>query len=146
MRLLAWIGLSFALVACSGASTPFLTGGADGGQDGGGGGDGGGASEGGTDGGGGGPDAAVDCNALAAQLGALETQATKCCATCNIVQCTHAVDGLCCPIGVNEPNSKAVKDYEAALAVYKAACPSACPAISCVKEPSGVCDQTGQCQ
>jgi hypothetical protein len=93
-----------------------------------------------------GVDSGPDCNVLLTDLNALQAKAQACCATCDIVQCYTAAPGLCCPISVTEPNSPATQAYEAALTRYKQACPSECPAIACLKTPSGICGSTGECE
>jgi hypothetical protein len=125
------LGLSL-LMGCGGAlSSPLLDGGTDGGGD---------AS-------GDAADAGVTCDQLFAQLATQETAATTCCAMCDIVQCTAQVDGLCCPLTVNEPNGDSVKAYEATLMELQSAhCAFNCPALACSTKPSGMCDQTGACK
>jgi len=127
--------LPLGLLACSGATTPIGAS-ADGGD----------AGSSTDSGGGGGGDGGVDCNALLAQLDTLQAKAQQCCPNCNIVQCTGMATGLCCPITVNMATSQAAKDFEAARVAYEAACPSECPAIACLKVPSGVCDPSGVCR
>jgi hypothetical protein len=101
------------------------------------------------DGGGTGPDggvgidSGVDCNALAASLTDLQAKAQACCATCDIVQCTASVQGLCCPVTVNSASAQTTLDFEAAVQQYHQDCPSECPAIACEKSPSGVCGAAG---
>lgn len=103
-----------------------------------------GGLDGGGQDGGGTQDAAVDCNALAAQLQAEEPAAEQCCATCNSIQCTTQVDGLCCPLTVNLASSDAVKTYEATLKAFNdAKCLHSCPALACSTKPSSVCNGTG---
>ena len=93
--------------------------------------------------------AGPDCQALYAQLQSEEPQAEQCCATCNSVQCTQQVDGLCCPLTVNNGDSPAVKTYEATLKAFRdAGCSTACPAIACAAKPTGLClgnSQDGTC-
>jgi hypothetical protein len=113
-----------------------LTDGGDGGK-----GDGGGA---GSDGGSG-----TDCTSLAAEIATLQAKAQECCATCDIVQCTKSVNGLCCPVSVNIATSQATQAFVAAVQQYQAACVSMCPAIVCQAAPSGICDgtsTTGECR
>jgi hypothetical protein len=91
-------------------------------------------------------DGAVDCTALTNQLAGQEPNAIQCCSTCNIVQCSYQVPGLCCPLSVTSATSDAVKIYEATLAqIQKAGCLVSCPAIACSTKPSGVCSQTNIC-
>jgi hypothetical protein len=127
--------LTVFLGACGGAiDTNLLDGG-----DGGGGGNDGSQQDGTTS------DAPANtCDALAAQIANAEAAATECCPTCNVQQCTQQVAGLCCPLTVTNPDSAAVKSYEAALKAYNdAKCVANCPAIACSTKPSGMCMQTG---
>ncbi len=126
--------LALVLCACGGAIDTTLLDGGDGG--GGGGNDGGGGQKDGQ------PQA--DCNALYQQVQSLEAAATACCPTCNVMQCTQQVDGLCCPLTVDNPDSSDVKAYESALKAFRDAnCSTACPAIACATKPSGQCMQSG---
>ncbi len=93
---------------------------------------------------------AVDCTKLAADIGDLEEQARTCCAFCNSVQCSHVVDGLCCPVSITSDQAPALA---AALAKFKAAgCVAGCPAVLCPTAPSNVCgpgkdpNGAGRCQ
>lgn len=120
--------LALSLCACGGAiDTTLLDGGDGGGQ----------------------KDAQPDvgqtsCDALYQQIQADEAAATQCCPTCNVMQCTQQVEGVCCPLTVNSGDSPAVKAYESALQAFKDAhCVAACPAIACSTQPSDKCMQTG---
>jgi hypothetical protein len=90
-------------------------------------------------------DAGVDCPTMSTQLEQLEEQAAKCCPTCDLVQCTVSLPGVCCSISVNSANSQASKDYEALLKVFLQQCHPECPAILCPKSPSFSCGATGEC-
>jgi len=88
----------------------------------------------------------LTCDDLANELTQETPSAEACCATCDIVQCTAQVDGLCCPITVNNANTNAVQAYEATLQQFRAAhCAVNCPAIACAQQPSGMCDPSGSC-
>jgi hypothetical protein len=136
------------LCACGGATDTLGGGGGPGDSGTGDGGDAGFSHDGGGGGldGTSGPDGAVDCNALLAQVNQLQAQAQTCCAQCDIVQCTSAVTGLCCDVSVTVPTSAATQAFEAAVTQYHQECPSECPALSCPKAPSGICDVSGVCQ
>ncbi len=91
---------------------------------------------------GGGPSCDNLENDLASETNAAET----CCPTCDSVQCTAQVDGLCCPLTVDVATSDAVKAYEATLAQIKAlGCSVNCPALACSSKPTGKCLQNGTC-
>lgn len=96
-----------------------------------------------TDGGG------PSCQALQAQLASEEPAAEQCCATCDSLQCTTQVPGLCCPLTVNSTDSPAVQQYETTLTAFHAAgCVTNCPAIACATKPTNNCvgtTQTGTC-
>jgi hypothetical protein len=93
-----------------------------------------------------GVDSGPDCDALLAELHALQLKAQACCATCDIVQCYTAVPGMCCEITVTEATSPATQAFEAALTEYQKACPFGCPAIACPKAPTGICGASGECE
>jgi len=136
---------------CGGATDTLGGGGGDGGSEGGAGGEGGHVDGGKADSGGAGPDggSGTDCTALYAQVNELQAAAQACCATCDIVQCTVSVNGLCCPVSVNSAGSSATQAFVAAVQQYQAACVSMCGAFSCPKAPSGICGGSGamgECQ
>jgi hypothetical protein len=86
------------------------------------------------------------CDDLINELASQQTAAEQCCSTCDSLQCTEQVDGLCCPLSVDDENSDAVKAYEATLAqVKELKCAINCPAIACTQHPTGVCNQSGTC-
>ena len=121
-------------MGCGGAlSSPLLDGGTDGGGD---------AS-------GDAADAGVTCDQLFAQLATQETAATTCCAMCDIVQCAAQVDGLCCPLTVNEPNGDSVKAYSRRRSHGAPVGPLRVQLLRPWRvstKPSGMCDQTGACK
>ena len=126
------------LIACGGATTtPLLDGGGT---------DGGPASDAHADVNPPGQDGGPDCTKLLADLDQKQQAATQCCLTCNSLQCTQQIDGLCCPVTVTSGDSLASKDYLAALkAVKDANCQVNCPAIACSTKPTDVCMQNGSC-
>jgi hypothetical protein len=92
-------------------------------------------------------DGADNCSQLLEQLASQEPTATQCCSTCNSLQCTAQVDGLCCPLTVSAAGSDAVKAYEATLTQIRSAhCPVNCPAIACTTKPTETCNPSGICQ
>jgi hypothetical protein len=86
------------------------------------------------------------CDMLLAQLQTQQTEATTCCAQCDIIQCQYQVPGLCCPLTVSVPQSdagtmvNAVNAYEATLAQIRAqSCSVNCPNVACSTKPTGKC-------
>lgn len=87
------------------------------------------------------------CVDLVNQLNTEQTAAEQCCPTCNSLQCTQQVDGLCCPVTVNSSDAQAVKTYLDTLDQIKnLKCAVNCPAITCSTKPTGICMQGGTCQ
>ncbi len=134
-------GCTALALGCGGAiDTGLLDGGSDAGA---------GKDSGATDGAPGKDAAGPDCQALYAELQSEEPQAEQCCATCNSIQCSQQVDGLCCPLTVDSADSPAVKTYEATLKAFRGAgCATACPALACATKPTGLClgnSQNGTC-
>ena len=87
---------------------------------------------------------APSCESLQAQLAAEEPAAEQCCATCDSLQCTVQVEGLCCPLTVSN-NTGAVQAYELTLAQFHAAgCVTNCPAIACATKATDNCVGTTQ--
>ncbi len=79
----------------------------------------------------------VDCNALRTNIDTLSQQARTCCPICNVQQCTHVAQGLCCPISITGDSAP---DLDKAVAQYKNLCgPVACPAVPCPAAPSKIC-------
>ena len=127
----------FLVAACGGAIDNPFDAGTDGGpaNDGSPGKDGSPASDGGL-----GP---PSCDQLGAKLAAEEPPAEACCATCDSLQCTVQVEGLCCPLTVN-PNSAGVTAYENTLVEFHAAgCVANCPAIACATKATDNCIANG---
>lgn len=141
-----FLGSCVTAVGCGGSTATLGDGGGadDGGpgSDGANGGDAGGNDAASADGG---ADGGVDCAALKAEVEQLQMKATQCCAACQIVQCTVAVDGECCQVSVNSADAPATKAFEAALANYKALCHPVCPAALCPRAPSNMCGASGYC-
>ena len=93
-----------------------------------------------------GGDAADKCAQLIAQADQALQAAIQCCPTCNVMQCSQQIDGLCCKVSVTNPDSQAVKQYIAAVDAGRAAnCQVGCPAIVCPVAASNVCQQDGTC-
>lgn len=80
--------------------------------------------------------APVDCTALSAKVDKLRADALTCCPFCNSIQCSVAVEDVCCPISITAPSAP---EFSMAVAQLKASCPQACPATPCRKAPSGIC-------
>ena len=150
--------VAMAPLACGGSS--FVSAGdASTGDDGGGGG-GPGDSGGGSDGGSTNPDAggstdagpapapdAATCSDMEKELGVLRVKAETCTAGSNLVQCQVSVDDVCCPFTADLTNQAAIDEFKALLKAYETVCgPFACPAIACVKTPSGNCGALGVCK
>src|SRR5258706_1977075 len=90
--------LLFALLAaCGGVDSPLLDGGTE------------------SDGADSASDAQDNCPQLLASLDAKQATAIQCCTTCNSLQCTQQIEGLCCPLTVTSADSLSAKDYLAAL-------------------------------
>ena len=87
------------------------------------------------------PDGGVNCDDFNVELEAAENLAIAC--TPGDAGCTVTVQGTCCPIAVNDPDSNETKAYLAKLATYKASCHYACPAIACTPA-RGVCNATSK--
>lgn len=109
------------------------------------GGAGNGAGGNGAGGNGSGGNGMLNCPTLLADLNAKQDDAT----TCNIdmgqdKQCGNLIDGLCCPIAVNDVNSPEVIAYLAALKAYlDAGCVPSCPPIPCPANPTTMCVVNG---
>ena len=92
-------------------------------------------------------DAGTDaCAAIEAQLDQAAAAASTCCPTCNIVQCTNELPGVCCPLAVSLTSSPEATTYLKALDAFKSSgcsifCPSGCPAQQHLCEANGACAQ-----
>jgi hypothetical protein len=144
-----FVGLCVTIGGCGGSTATLGDGGGSEdsgtGSDGASGGDAGGGNDAAGGDAGGGTDGGVDCTALKADVDQLQIKATQCCAACQVVQCTVAVDGECCQVSVNSADAPATKAFEAALANYKALCHPVCPAGLCPRAPSDMCGASGTC-
>ncbi len=85
-------------------------------------------------------DGSSSCDALNARIDALRQQALQCCPTCNILQCSHLIEDICCPLDVTDPSSPAVVAFENDVALYKSMCQYGCTAVVCGMTPSNACD------
>lgn len=95
----------------------------------------------GAGGNGSGGSSSANCNDLFDAVLASQDSAT----TCNIEmpqdkQCKEFIDGLCCPIAVNNMNSPEVIAYLQALQAYlNAGCIASCPPVPCPQNPKASC-------
>jgi hypothetical protein len=61
-------------------------------------------------------------------------------------QCLGFVDGECCPVAVNDPDSEATAQFSAALAKWQKACGGAvCLAVLCIEPTVATCGAQGRC-
>lgn len=90
-------------------------------------------------------DPRTSCDDLLAKVNALRPAAAKCCPTCALVQCTQAVNDICCPISVNRVTASEVVAFEAAVTAYTAQCSPFCATMRCPEAPSHSCALTGEC-
>jgi hypothetical protein len=88
------------------------------------------------------------CERLRLRIDELRKEVLTCCPFCGALQCTAALDDLCCPLSTSKGGQTVANDFSAAVKEYKARCgPIACPAVPCKPAPSNDCDPlTSQCR
>ena len=97
--------------------------------------------------GGGGSGGTPDC----AQLFDDVTKAQAAAQACNpasakpAAECAGSLEGVCCPIGVEDASATAPNNaaYLGALKAYKASCTQPCPRIACIEPVVGDCQASG---
>ena len=107
----------------------------------------------GGSGGSGGSGGAPDCAALLANVNTTQAAAQACnpASARPTLECAGAIEGLCCPISVENasPTAPANAAYLAALRSYKADCAQACLLTPCIEPQPGDCRASsrtsGQC-
>ena len=81
-----------------------------------------------------------DCTGALANEQKLEQDARACCPTCNTIQCSHTVQGLCCPIPTSAPTDDALTQAVQQLrAVCAAEVAQQCQGGACVMSSMPTC-------
>ncbi len=62
-----------------------------------------------------------------------------------VLECAGSLEGVCCPIGVEDASATAPDNaaYLSALKAYKASCAHPCPRIACIDPIVGNCQASG---
>lgn len=90
------------------------------------------------------PPPSPDCASQLANIDKLSQDARTCCPFCNSLQCSHTVQGLCCPIPITADSDAPLT---AAITKFKADCPAqaamACQGGACAVSTMPTCVPVG---